>query len=191
MRKEGPQSQSGFTIVELIVALSLSMIVMSAVLSGFLFIGRNFARLANQQSLEVAARNTQAYLAQDIRRATSLSSPSATEFTLSIPTAAAAVSVRYVYDPSSKTISRIASPGGSQILQRDIIDAYFRYYDVRGIPYDNGSAPFTTYTNYRSGIKQVSLQFTAQTGDADSGTRTPVSQFASPRLLLRNKDLIE
>ncbi len=67
---------------------------------------------------------------------------------------------------------------------------YFRYYDSSGNPYDNGSSPYTTVTTYSEGIKQLSLNFSSQAGSKINGTLSPVYPSASPRLLIRNKQLL-
>lgn len=170
--------------------MTLSMLVMSAVLSGFLFVGRNFGRLANQQTLESEGRRTLAYFEQDVRKATAISTPLVTEVTLTVPTGTGTTSIRYNYDAGAGTITRTAG-GTALVLQRNLLSAYFRYYDGQGSPFDNSTAPYTTYTSYTSSIKQVSLNFSSQTGSLNNGTRTPVNHVASSRLLLRNKALTE
>ena len=69
MKHRSLQSRAGFTLVELLVGMSLALVVMTGVLSTFSFLGRNLNRLANQQKLESEGRRALAYFAQDVRMA--------------------------------------------------------------------------------------------------------------------------
>ena len=80
-----PHSRSGFTLVELLVGMTLALVVMTAVLSTFGFLGRNLNRLANQQQLESEGRRALAYFAQDVRMASGLSNPGDAQLELAVP----------------------------------------------------------------------------------------------------------
>ena len=125
---------------------------MAAVLSSYIFIGRNLARLANQQILETEGRRTLANFARDVRLASGLSgTPSATSVTLSQPTSTGApTTVAYSYDSGAGTLTRTPASGTAQVLLRNITASglTIRYYDTSGNPY-------TTYVDYLSGIKQI------------------------------------
>ena len=45
-------SAQGFSFVELMVAMSIAMVVIAALLSSYTFLGRNLVRYSNQQQLE-------------------------------------------------------------------------------------------------------------------------------------------
>ena len=179
-------SKQGFTLVELLIGATLSAAVMAAVLSSYIFVGRNLARLANQQVLETEGRRTLAYFARDIRLASGLSgTPSATSVTLSQPTSTGTTTVAYSYNSGAGTLTRTPASGTAQVLLRNITASglTIRYYDTSGNPY-------TTYVDYLSGIKQISLEFSTQLGRADNGTQTKVYELASNRLILRNRTLL-
>jgi hypothetical protein len=74
----------------------------------------------------------------------------------------------------------------SQLLLRNITSGglIVKYYDSSGKEYES-------YTNYLSGVKQLALQFSTQTGTAGNGTRTLVYQVSSSRLIMRNKALLQ
>lgn len=220
----------GFTLVELLIGATLSAAVMAAVLSSYIFIGRNLARLANQQVLETEARRTLANFARDVRLASGLrypdiwsstvsysigdltlrsgtsyrcilahtnqSPPNATYWTtttytpdvattLIIPTGTSSTTVTYIYDRSAGTLTRTPASGTAQVLLRNITTGglTIRYYDASNNPY-------TSYVDYLSGIKQISLEFSTQLGTASNGTQTKVYEVASNRLILRNKALL-
>ena len=195
--------------------MGLSLMIMAAVLSSYVFLGRNFTRSlglssANEPTLESQGRRTLSYFAQDVRMASSLDTsgsapnvtPSETGMTLILPTASGTKSVTYYFNNTSAEVS-LASyliPANALVridqgtataltLHTNLLTLYFRYFDAQGQPYDNSSVPYTTATDYLSGIKQVSLEFTSQGGNSVNGTQTQIYASASPRVILRNKQL--
>jgi len=177
----------GFTLVELLVGATLSAMVMAAVLSSYIYMARSLARLANQQTLETEARRTMAILAQDVQMATSIvGTPSTSGVTLAIPTATGITTVAYTYSNSAGTLTRTPAAGTGLILLRNITPGgiYFSFYDRAGNEYGS-------FTNYLSGIKQLSLQISTQAGVAGTGSQTKLYQLASSRLVLRNRAYLQ
>jgi prepilin-type N-terminal cleavage/methylation domain-containing protein len=215
------KSNAGFTLVEVLIGMSLSLMLMGAVLSSYVFLGRNFTRAlgitsANQPTLEAQSRRTLTYFTQDVRMASGVDTtavapkvaPSNSGVTLILPSSTGSPKcVTYFFNDTSapvtlttftvpaKALIRIdVSANTSQVLHTGHLNPdtyfYFRYYDASGQPYDNSTPPYTTSTSYLSSIKQVSIAFSAQGGDSSNGTLTPVFLSASPRLILRNTQLL-
>ncbi len=189
------QSHTGFTLVELLVGMSLALIVMTGVLSTFTFLGRNLNRLTNQQQLESEARRALAYFGQDVRMASALTSPGDSTVTFTQLTSTGTTTTVYNYYPSATTVSGVNIPAGSLtrtspsgstpvILLRNLLSFDFDYTDMS----DNA---VTNFTNKVSSIKKVAMEFSSQTGVSANGTLTPVYQGASPFLVIRNKPLLE
>lgn len=180
--------------------MSLALIVMSAVLSSYAFLGRNLTRLANQHDVETYARRAQAYFAQDVRMASEVSSPTSTSLTLNLPTATGTTTVSYTYYASATTVGGVdipafslarrspASSGTPLVLVRDIValSFTFRYYDASGTEYTTPSS-----ADYRLGLKQVSYSYVARSGSGVNGTLTRNYTAESPRFALRNKTLLQ
>jgi len=203
---------AGFTISELLIGISLSAIVMIGVLSSYVFVARSYSRTigfgaSGQPTLEGQGRRTLSYLAQDVEMASAISSISASDLKLTVPRSDGGTkSVRYYYNSTSAAVTvaaAAASPdpaysvsvpansltridlnaGTALTLHNNLLTCVFSYYDGSGNPY-------TTYTNYLIGVKQLSLVLTAQTGSSANGTLTQVYKVASPRLVFRNKYLL-
>lgn len=196
---------AGFTLVELLIGVSLSLIVMGAVLSSYVFLARNFTRslglsAANQPTLEAQGRRAVAYFTQDVRMATGRTGTlSASEVTLVLPTSSGSKQVTYYYSansdpdnletiygvtvqPNSLTrIDRNTSTGLT--LHTNLISCVFNYYD-------NSGRPYITYVNYLSGIKEINLSLSAQSGSSTNGTLTPIFKVDSSTLVLRNTPLL-
>ena len=164
--------------------------VMTAVLTTYVTLGRNFTRSlgissANQPNLESQARRTLAYFTRDVRMAIGISgTPSASSLTLTLPTGTGSTTVAYAYDSTAQTLTRTPASGTAQTLHSSLLSFTFNYYDSSGNPY-------TSFTNYLSGIKQLSITFTSQAGTSVNGTLTQVYQSSSSRLLFRNKALLQ
>lgn len=198
-----PQSRTaGFTISELFVGLMLSSIVMAAVLSSYIYVARAYTRtigfgLPNEPTLENQGRRTLAYFTQDVPVTSSISSPSTSEVTLSVPhprggtrdityyfnSTASPVSVYSVTVPP-KTLVRIDRSTNTLLkLHSSLLTCVFEYFDC-------SSQPYTAFTDYTVGIKQIALELTAQAGSNANQTVTQVYRLSSPRLILRNKSLL-
>jgi len=207
---------SGFTLVEVLVGMTLSLIVMAGVLSGYVFLGRNFTRSlglssANEPTLESQGRRALAYFVQDVRMASGVDLtgvapsvvPSASGVTLVLPAAAGKKLITYLFNntnapvvfdaytlPAQSLVRIDQSAGTALTLHTNLLTVYFRYFDSSARPYDNTLEPYTTATTYLSGIKQLSLTLTSQAGNPVNGTQTPVYVTTSPLLILRNKPLL-
>lgn len=176
------RSARAFTLVELLIGTALSGMVMAAVLSSYIFLGRSFARLTNQQTLETEARRTLGYFTRDAQMATGISgTPSATSVTLTIPAITGTTTAAYSYNSSTGTLTRTPAGGTALVLLRNITSSgglAFKYYDNLGNDYTSATL---SAGSYLSGITQLSLEFS---------TQTLVYQISSNRMIVRNKALL-
>jgi hypothetical protein len=185
---------AAFTLVELLVGMSLALMVMTAVLTTYVTLGRNFTRSlgissANQPNLESQARRTLAYFTRDVRMASGISgTPSASSLTLTLPTGTGSTTVAYSY--SSGTLTRTPAGGTAQTLHTNLLTFTFNYYDSSGNPYTIFDPVVSGFSSF-SGIKQLSFTLTSQAGSSTTGTLTQVYRTDSPRLLIRNKALLQ
>lgn len=215
MRNSKLKRSTGFTLVEVLIGMTLSLMVMGAVLSGYVFLGRNFSRSlgltsANQPTLESQGRRSLALFTADVRMASGLDLsgtapnviPSSSGVTLIVPSPSGPKKITYYFNkgPAPVLLDTFQIPLGSlaridqqagaiQILHTNLLALYFRYFDASGHPYDNNFVPYVTGSNYLSSIKQISVTFTSQAGSASNGTLTQVYSNASPLLILSNKAL--
>lgn len=207
MNQDRPSWKAGFTLPELLIAVILSMIVMAAVLSSYVFVARSYTKtigfgLPNQPTLEAQGRRTLAAFAQDVQMTSAISSISASAVTLAIPSSTGGTkNVTYYYNSSTTAAVTVYGSGYSAVvpttalaridqssntsltLHSSLLTCVFSYYDASGNSY-------TTFTNYLSGIKQISMTFTSQAGTSANNTLTKVYKVASPRYLFHNKSLL-
>ena len=220
MTKSSQYSRSGFTLVELIVGLTLSGVVMAAVLSSYLYLARGLARLANQQVLESEARRTLGYFTRDVQMASGIDTTvtlSATRVSLTVPTTSGTNTITYYYNntPSAASVTvngtSISMPAnsftrcvynGSTVTALALLKlrninntAVSSRSDLTIRYYDSSSNEYTSnYTDYLPGIKQLRLEFSTQNGNDPNDTATAQSascSVVSNRLIIRNKALLQ
>jgi Tfp pilus assembly protein PilW len=202
-----PRSATAFTLVELLVGMTLSLMVMTAVLSSYVFLGKNFTRTlgissANQPTLESQGRRAVAYFTRDVQMASGRTGTvSASEVTLVLPTSSGTKNVTYYLNLTASPVSvySVTVPANAlaridrststsltlmtNLLSTTAAPSSFKYSDAAGNPY-------TTYVNYLPGIKQIYFSLSAQAGSSTNGTLTQVYQISSAPLLLRNTPLL-
>jgi Tfp pilus assembly protein PilW len=201
---------AGFSLVEMMAAMSISMVVIAALLSSYTFLGRNLVRDSNQQQLEVQSRKMLQVFGQDVRMAANIPSFSANEVTLRLPSGsgtsffdvayafsasagtyqvpllrADGTTANYAYTaPTAGTLTRIDGTNGAVTLLTGASNFSFRYLDKLGLSVD------PTPPTYPLRVKQIEVSgFTITAGTASIGTQSQYTG-ASARLVLRNKHLV-
>jgi prepilin-type N-terminal cleavage/methylation domain-containing protein len=186
-----PANSRGFTLVELLIGASLGAMVMTAVLSSFLFMGRNLSRLASYQALENEARKALGYLRQDFALAKAVktgTTPSASSVTLVLPGG----DVTYTYDSTTKKLRRQATFGANtdfsllQNSQCDCTSFTLQYFTTQdGAPTDQN----TPGANVPYSIKQIQVGFVLESPSTWAAATRTRFEAASSRFLIRNRGL--
>ncbi len=184
------QRNAGFTLVELLVGSTLSVFVLAGLLSGFVFLARNFTRLANLQALENQSRTALAYLQRDLAQARTIRSDNpitATQLTLTLPTG----DVTYSYDSSAGRLLRQAAAGSQPVVALltapncRCTDLAFSYYTGTG---GSPASQLVPAANNAYSIKQLQVRFELQSPSADAAETRMRQKTVSARLNLRNKE---
>lgn len=196
------------------VGSTLSAAVLLAVLSSYLYLGRQLVRLSNQQTLETEARRALGFFTRDAQKAARVDTTailSATRVSLVIPTDTRTDIVTYYYNNTSAPVSvtvngsNISMPANaltrcayngttvtSLTLLSNITDNNTGTANDLAISYfDSAGSEYTSYADYLPGIKQLAIKFSTQMGVANNGTLTPVLQTGSSRLVLRNSAFLQ
>lgn len=169
---------SGFTLVEIMVALSLSLMVFAGIFSAYLFVGRNFTRIVNVQNQEAGSRRTLQRFTQDLSAAIQLTSATPTKVAFTRPEGAGTTTVSYDYSAASGTFTRTDSAGTKTLLS-GVTGVTLSYYTEAG----------NAVTNPQS-VKAVELLMSTAQGTASNGTKATYTS-ASPRVVLRNKPALQ
>ncbi|MDO8541673.1 MAG: type II secretion system protein [Opitutaceae bacterium] len=169
----------GFTMTELLVALSLSAIIFAAVFSAYIFLGRNLTRLVNLQGQEVQSRRTLRRFTEDVSAAIALSTATATQVAFTKPISSGTAAITYGYSSANGTLTR-TDPSGTQTLLSGVTAFSVTYYNETG----------TAVTSSPQSVKAIELTFTTAAGSNASGTLASYTSV-SPRVVLRNKQALQ
>lgn len=177
----GRNGRRGLTLVEVLIASSLTALVFAGVLSMFLFLGRTGANVANYADMETQARVALERFGQDVRQANGITWNSASSVTLHV----SGTAIVYAYDSGNGTFSRTVG-GLTDVLVEGVTDEFaFTGYTIGGarVNYDLSTAGGRTSAN---GVtKQLQIYFRASRTDATVARAT--NTVLSARFILRNK----
>jgi len=132
-----------FTLVEVLIAVSISSIVLAGVLSSFLMLGRSGANLAGYTESETQIRRALEEFSQDVRMASNIVWNSATSVTLTVPNNYTTSTptpnlVTYAYDSATSGATSLcfyrrpgdlASTAAATVFVRDISTFTFTRYN--------------------------------------------------------------
>jgi Tfp pilus assembly protein PilW len=189
-----PRARPAFTLTEVMVAATLSVLVLAGVLSSFLLIGRTGYNASAYSVTEAEIRRGLETFAEDVRQANDIHLNSAQSITLTVPTDANATQlVTYAYDGDSASgtyqcFYRQLGPADSgeprRVLVHDVAaDFAFHRYKLEQAGVTDNSAANDMET------KQIQLNLRAvRTGITTAAT---TQTAISARFVLRNKRVSE
>jgi type II secretory pathway pseudopilin PulG len=180
---------SGFTLAEVLIASTLSALVLAAVMSSFVFIGRTGFRTSSLSELEAEARRGLETFAEEARLARDVHWNDAQSVTLSLPTGSPATTVTYGYDSDARSATyqafyRVVGDANSTQPRTALIrsltsDFTFKRYKLETAAGGDNTAANDTET------KQLQIVLRAQrTTGAIAATDQSIT---SARYILRNK----
>lgn len=193
----------GFTLVEVMVASSVSLIVLGGVLAAYLFLGRGLTRLINAQQQEVRSRHALRVFTDDVTTANKLTTASSTivsgvttaaSFVAEIPKASGTTSVTYTYNYSasgSGTLTRYrADTAESTTILKDVTSLAVNYFTTTEVASGTTFSTTRTAPGNALSVKAVQMQFTTSVGSAASGTLSSFTTL-SQRVVMRNRAMLQ
>lgn len=177
----------GFTLVELMVAATLSGLVLTGILTATLQLMRSGVRITQYAEMSTQIRRGLEQLGHDLRIASDIKWNSASDITLTLPVAGGGTTqVTYAWTSATQSLFLVPGTDSSVTTGRDLL--------VQGIPaFADGSAGVTFARYDRDGNAattdlatkrvQVFLNVVRQTGETATATDTAVSAS----FILRNK----
>lgn len=106
-RNRRTRSTAGLTLVEVLIATTLAGVIMLAVITGFLFLGRTGTNLQNYVDMEVQARRAIGMFGDDARTAVKASWTDSNTLVLAVKKSNGSTSnVTYSYDSTTKRLNR-------------------------------------------------------------------------------------
>ncbi len=172
--ERGLKSRKGFTLTELMIVTTLTVVLGGALFSAFGFVMRSSFAISNYASMTSDGRRGLEVFARDVREANNLTDFSETSITLLIaPPDESPYEVVYRYNPNDKVFERYHN-GETAVLMRDVQeDFHFTGFNVL----------HESTTNTRE-IKQVHLTLSMVQRVIDRDTSEKV---ISARYIMRNK----
>ena len=143
--------RAGFSLVELMISLSLIMLLTLALLTSFTFIARGDRSLQNYGEMNAQARKLLEQLGQDLRSATDVTDFTSTHLTILVPTNTTSTTtqdVTWSYDSVGGAVTRQDSTGTSTYARN--VETFSFYFFNSGNP----SAETTSLVE----VKQVQLK---------------------------------
>ena len=128
-----PRRRAAFSLVELLISLTLVMMLTLALLTSYVFIARGDQSLQNYGDMNSQARKLLERLGEDLRAATDVTDFTATSLTLSVPTNTAATATEDVvweYDSVTGYVTRQAGTADPVVYARDV--QVFAFYYANG-----------------------------------------------------------
>ncbi len=179
-RRAGRRSRAGFSLIELVVAMTIASMAMAAVLSTSIFIGRSCVATTDYADMTREARTALELFARDVRMASDVTAFSSTAVTLTVVTSSGTKTVNYTYVPGTKIFYQNFGTAQQRRLITSIETLTLKAY---GLATDASGEP--KEANNLLEIKQLQLQLrSVRTGPGKSSASNNV---VSARYILRNK----
>lgn len=181
IRSPDREPRRGFTLVEVMVSATLGTMILAAVLSMFLFLGRTSANIVNYAEMEAQTRSGLERFAQDTRQSSDITWNSANSITLEI----GATTITYTHNSTTEEFSRTTG-GNTEILLDGITSFIYSGYKITGASVDLSDLSTVAKRQSASDVtKQVQIYIEAA---RQSTTATRVTNTVlSARYILRNK----
>jgi prepilin-type N-terminal cleavage/methylation domain-containing protein len=177
----------GFTLTEVMIAMTLSVVAMSGILSTALMISRSGYRIDQYTDMENESRKSLEQFGQDVRMSQDVVWHDANSLTLTLPvdaTGTATQTCTYTYDPAAKTFAR-TSTGKTSVLLTGIEECTLMGFKINGDPTHTSPTPASSWTTISNSTKQLQLSVSSQrtqTASVKTGQKV-----ISARFILRNK----
>jgi prepilin-type N-terminal cleavage/methylation domain-containing protein len=177
----------GFTLPEVLIATTLSLVAMAGVLSTSLMISRTGYRVEQYTDMENESRKSLEQFGQDVRMAQNVTWHDANSLTLTIPVDATGTATRtcvYTYTPAARTFSRTEG-ARTTVLLTGIRDCSLMGFKINGDPTHTSTTPASSWSVISNSTKQLQLSVSS---DRSRGASINTAQkVISARFILRNK----
>ena len=168
---------AGFTLAEVMVAMSIGVMVLAAAVVLWAYATRTCATLLNYVELSIAGKNTLDTMSREIRNATAVKSCTASQLIIFDPDG---VQVAYDYNAGNKALTQTKG-AEIKILLKECNAFQFKMYQRTPA---NGTDALTETTSTNT-AKVVQMQWTC--GRMLTGDTTNVQSQLSAKVVIRSK----
>lgn len=179
--KANRRRSRGFTLTEVIMAATLTVVAVGGTLSTTLMILRSGYNIGNYTDMEAESRKSLDLFGRDVRMAQQIVWHNANRITLTIPTnsTGATDTCTYAYDSATKTFSRTQG-GTTTTLLSGIETCTLAGYKQNGDAADTGD-----WATIANDTKQLQLSVSSKRSQGSQVIST--QKVISARFILRNK----
>lgn len=170
-------ARRGFTLVEVMVATSLGLTLLTGLVSLFFYTNRSFASLTNYLDLDQKSAVALDKMSREVRQVNKLTALSATSLTFQDYDLG---TLQYIYDSGAQTLTRVKN-GVSETLLTGCSSMTFAAFDR--VPNGNTYLPVST-TN--AAMAKV-VELTWNCSRAILGATANTESMQSARIVIRNK----
>lgn len=174
--QDNQRAMKAFTLVELLIGMTLASVITLGVITGFTFLGRNMVRIANNSDLSSRASIASATIQQDVANAESITAVSSTGLTMVVDTGAGSETVTYTYSDANDEITR-TDPSNTYVVLRNVSACTFTFTDSN-----------SNTTTTPSAVKKIEFDATTTTGSSGSGTLVSY-ELVSPAMIVAGSGL--
>ncbi len=130
--QQKPRSRKrGFTLAEVLIAVSISSVFMSGITSSYIFIFKSSLGMSQYIEMSTQSQIGLERFGRDMRMAVDVSAATSTAITLEVQGESGTSTVQYIYDSSSKSLNRIDGSWNLTVIS-NIESLSFRYYNLLG-----------------------------------------------------------
>ena len=170
-------ARGGFTLIEVMIAASLALVILAAVFSTFIFIGKSSFRLGQYTDMESHARRALHQFSQDVRQASHASWTDVNTLHLTVN----GQTVIYAYKASASTFSRKQGTAAATVLISGITQFSFTAYQLTGTELPMSSS----LAAVGAAVKMIQITLNLERTAGSTGKTS--SQIISSRCVMRNK----
>ncbi len=131
--KKNFSSKHGFTLVELMITMSLMAVVMAGIMSAYMFITKSSLSVGNYAEMSGDSRMTVEIFARDIRMATDVTAIGEGKVNLVVAYSDTDIrDVDYLYDSDTRILTRTVDDTNVFTLLNNVEDLEFEFYNLLG-----------------------------------------------------------
>ena len=123
-------AKGGYTLAEVIIATSLTALIVGGLTSTFMFLMKSSVGIGNYVDMNVQSRMGLERFGREARMATSVRDMSAISFHIWVDTPSGIMDVTYAYDAQNKTLTRTLVGGPALPILHDVTNLTFRYNTI-------------------------------------------------------------
>ncbi|WP_162025767.1 MULTISPECIES: PilW family protein [unclassified Lentimonas] len=154
-RRLMPPKTRGFTLVEIMVTLTVFSMVMASLMATFLVFSKGMVSLGNYGAMSSSSRQTLEHFSRDVHATQSLQVATANEFECVLPAEAGGYTINYKYDPNTSDFTRKKYSSGGTLLKTDVLFEDVETFEM--IFYNRSDVDVTGDTSILNEAKTVQI----------------------------------